>query len=173
LKNGAKSIMFLGGEPTVHVPELLRLIAELPDNATLILKTNACVSDMTRKYLDGLFDVWLADYKFGNGKCAGQLAALKPGFDYAGTVQSNLEWAADRSDLIIRHQLMPGHVECCWRPVAEWISRHLPDVKVSLRDAYWPLSGSATNPELTRLVSDEERKLACSIVNDYRLNLVS
>ena len=33
---------------------------------------------------------------------------------------------------------MPGHLECCWEPVAEWLGNELPAVAVSLRGGFWP-----------------------------------
>ena len=40
--------------------------------------------------LDGMFDVWLADYKFGNDACAQRLAKVP---DYVRVVRENLLWA--------------------------------------------------------------------------------
>ena len=66
-----------------------------------------------------MFDVWLADFKFGNDACALRLAKVP---DYTSSVRENLLWADRHSELIVRHLLMPGHIECCWRPVAEWLA---------------------------------------------------
>ena len=33
---------------------------------------------------------------------------------YSAKVRENLIWANQHSELIVRHLLMPGHVECCW-----------------------------------------------------------
>jgi len=41
LSNGARTIMVLGGEPTVHLPAVLEFVAALPDSAKLVWKTNA------------------------------------------------------------------------------------------------------------------------------------
>src|SRR5206468_5253810 len=111
LADGARTIMLLGGEPTIHLHAALQIVSELPDSAKLVWKTNAHGSAQARELLDGMFDVWLADYKFGNDACAQRLAGVD---DYNRIVQENLFWANDHSELIIRHLLMPGHVECCW-----------------------------------------------------------
>ena len=66
LKEGARTIMVLGGEPTIHLPAVLELVAALPAKARLVWKTNAHGSAQARELLDGMFDVWVADYKFGN-----------------------------------------------------------------------------------------------------------
>lgn len=39
----------------------------------------------------------------------------------------------------MRHLLLPGHFECCYRPIVEFLGRALPNVKFSLRTGYRPL----------------------------------
>ncbi|PYJ00161.1 MAG: pyruvate formate lyase-activating protein, partial [Verrucomicrobia bacterium] len=74
--------------------------------------------------------------------------------------------------LIVRHLLMPGHLDCCWRPVAEWLAAELPGVKVSLRSGFWPGWHSARHPELRRINSSLENDQAWKIARDFGLNLV-
>jgi putative pyruvate formate lyase activating enzyme len=169
LRNGARTIMLLGGEPTIHLAAALELVAELPDSAKLIWKTNAHGSAQARELLDGMFDVWLADFKFGNDDCARRLAKIS---DYTRVVRENLLWANERSELIVRHLLMPGHIDCCWKPVAEWLAENLPDVKVNLRSGFWPAWKSARHSELRGTVSVGEAERAKQIANERSLNLV-
>jgi len=168
LADGAQTIMILGGEPTVHLPFALELVAALPDHARLVWKTNAHGSAQARSWLDGMFDVWLADYKFGNCSCAWRLAKVP---DYVRVVQENLRWAREHSELIVRHLLMPGHVECCWRPVAEWVANELPGVKVNLRPGFWPAWHSRRHRELCGTVSTLESEQARKIAGKCGLNL--
>ncbi len=169
MARGARSIMVLGGEPTIHVPALLELASALPDSARLVLKTNGHCTPDARVLLDGIFDDWVVDLKFGNDACAGELARIQ---NYLAAVHGNLLWAAVHSRLIIRHLLLPGHVECCWIPIARWIAGHLPGVKVSLRDSYWPAWHARRSSPLNRLVSPQESAQAKQIAADYELNLI-
>jgi len=206
LENGARTVMILGGEPTIHLPTVLEIVAALPEDARLVWKTNAHGSAEARELLDGLFDVWLADYKFGNDACAERLARVP---DYTRTVQENLIWmfgssagadvrrldslsdfgprtsegpsksvsrrsrmGAARSELMVRHLVMPGHVECCWRPVAEWLAENLPGVKVNLRTGFWPAWQATRCPELAGTVSPAEAARAAAIARDLQLNLI-
>jgi len=41
-------------------------------------------------------------------------------------------------EFTIRHLVMPDHVECCTRPVLEWIAQTMPDVPVNVMDQYHP-----------------------------------
>lgn len=278
LERGARTIMVLGGEPTIHLPAVLEFVAELPDAARLIWKTNAHGSAAARELLDGLFDVWLADFKFGNDECAHRLAKVP---HYVRVVKENLLWAAGKSpgeagvqesvtvestnaraakvndspsplptptgrgrifrghtpepatgfagrssadqetdsrcslsqrerirvrdnttltqfrdhhsskvaphysgstrrheipftppQLIVRHLLMPGHIDCCWRPVAEWLAAELPGVKVNLRSGFWPAWHAARHEELRGTVSGDENRQALEIGEANRLNLI-
>jgi putative pyruvate formate lyase activating enzyme len=169
LADGARTIMILGGEPTIHLPAALEIVAALPDDAKLVWKTNAHGSAQARALLDGMFDVWLADFKFGNDACAQRLAKVP---DYVRVVRENLLWANEHSELIVRHLLMPGHVECCWRPVAEWLAGNLLGVKVNLRSGFWPAWHSARHSDLRRTVSNSESAQAGRIARNCGLNLV-
>jgi putative pyruvate formate lyase activating enzyme len=148
---------------------VLELAAAMPPTAKLVWKTNAHATVQARELLDGLFDVWLADYKFGNDQCASRLAKVP---NYSRVVRENLLWAAKHSELIVRHLVMPGHLNCCWRPVAQWLAAELPRVKVSLRASFWPAWHSARHVELFRATSNDESDEAFQLARDLNLNLI-
>ncbi|GAA5130672.1 radical SAM protein [Luteolibacter yonseiensis] len=168
-KGQADSLLVLGGEPTIHLPWLLELVAAMPEKARLVLKTNGLSTSAVRAVLDGLFDVWIVDFKFGNDACAEKLSLTR---GYTGAVGETLLWAASHTDLIIRHLLMPGHVDCCWRPAAEWISIHLPGAKVSLRSGYWPTWRAADHVPLDRPLDAAELSEAMAVATHLKLHLV-
>lgn len=169
LENGARTIMVLGGEPTIHLPAVLEFVSRLPETAILIWKTNAHGSAQARELLNGMFDVWLADFKFGNDTCARRLAKVS---DYVRVVRENLVWADAHSELIVRHLLMPGHVECCWRPVAAWLAETLPGVKVNLRAGFWPAWQTRRHGELQNALSSSETDFAFGVGHELGLNLI-
>jgi putative pyruvate formate lyase activating enzyme len=125
---------------------MLQLVEHLPEGHRLVWNSNFFHSDETRALLDGVVDVWLADFKFGQDACALRLAEVK---DYFSVVTDNL-LAAARSGarLMVRHLLMPGHVDCCTRPVAAWLRQNLPLVEVGLTTAFLPLHRTSDHPEL-------------------------
>jgi putative pyruvate formate lyase activating enzyme len=161
--------MVLGGEPTIHLPSVLEFVAELPATAKLVWKTNAHCSEAARELLEGIFDIWVADFKFGNDSCAKRLARVK---DYMRVVRDNLSWAFNKSELIVRHLLMPGHIECCWKPVAEWLASELPGVKVSLRTGFWPAWHANKHLELQRTLPPAQREDAFRLASELELNLI-
>jgi putative pyruvate formate lyase activating enzyme len=169
IKNGARTAMILGGEPTVHLPAAREIVAALPPSLRLIWKTNAHGTALSRGWLEGMFDVWLADYKFGNDHCAERLAGVPR---YQDVVRENLVWASHDSELIVRHLLMPGHVDCCWDPIAHWLAAALPTVKVSLRSGFWPAWRATNHLELSRPFSLTELQSARTIAHSYGLRLI-
>jgi len=169
LAAGARTVMVLGGEPTIHLPAALEFVAEMPATAELVWKTNARGSEEARALLSGMFNTWVADFKFGNDACAERLARVP---DYLRVVRENLLWASEDSRLIVRHLLMPGHVECCWQPVAEWLAAELPGVKVNLRFGFWPAWQSRRHPELGQPPPAEECAQARRIARGLSLRLI-
>ena len=90
------------------------------------------MSKETMHVLRLLMDARLPDFKFGPGKCALDLSRTPWYWD---TVTNNLrlihEWG---EDFVIRHLVMPNHVECCTKPVLDWIARNMPEVPINIMD---------------------------------------
>ena len=76
------------------------------------------------------------------------------------------------SDLIIRHLLVPGHVDCCWKPITAWISRRLPSARVSLRFGYWPSWQAVRTAGLDRPIRPAEQERALDLAREFGLNLI-
>ena len=99
----------------------------------------------------------------------GKIASVS---NYMSVVTRNLLFAEGIGQLIVRHLLLPGHFDCCYRPIVAWIADHMPRVKFSLRDGYTPRWQASKDPQLNAIISlkvaNEARKLAI----DHRLILV-
>ena len=141
-EQGARNIQWVGGEPAVHLPAILDAMTQCRDLPPVVWKSNFHATPEAMRLLDGIVDVYVADFKFGNDACARDLAGVE---DYFQTVTANLLLAAQQADLIVRHLLMPGHFDCCYRPVVNWMRRNLPGVKFSIRDGYCRLAGTPQN----------------------------
>lgn len=74
------------------------------------------------KLLDGVVDIYLSDFKYGNDSCALRLSHVP---DYWETVTRNHKLAWESGDMIIRHLVLPNHLECCTKPILEWIHDNL------------------------------------------------
>jgi len=77
-------------------------------------------------------------------------------------------------ELIIRVLVLPGHNECCTRPILKWIAENLgPWTRVNLMFQYHPEWRARERPELSRRLSRDEINEAIRIAEEVGLkNLV-
>lgn len=136
-REGAKTVDIFGGEPTVNMPGLFELFAAVGDFPGLVWNTNLYGEAETFALLDGVADVFLGDLKFGNANCAAVLSGAEDACDVSRMRAAEI-MARSPEALIVRHLVMPGHFDCCTRPVLEWIAENLPGVRVSLKTGYMP-----------------------------------
>ena len=122
------------------------------------------------KLLVDLIDIWLPDFKYGNDKCAWRLSKVKNYFD---VVSRNHLIAYQYGDMIIRHLVLPNHIECCSEPVLEWIAENCPNALVNVMDQYRPehivLSHPDRYEDISRRPSSDEIKRAYKIAKDLGL----
>ncbi|MGA9148954.1 MAG: radical SAM protein [Candidatus Nitrosopolaris sp.] len=145
-------------------------------NSPQLWNSNFFMSKETMCVLRSLIDVWLPDFKFGPGKCALDLSRTPWYWD---TVTKSLrliyEW---EEDFVIRHLIMPNHVECCTKPVLDWIARNMPEVPINIMDQYYPdnLCDSSSQKyrerysELARSPTPEEIIRSYQYARDLGLN---
>ncbi len=105
-------------------------------NTPILWNSNMFMSVETMKILRELVDIWLPDFKFGNNRCAIRLSKTPWYFE---TVSRNHKLIYDWGEsIVIRHLVMPGHVECCTKPVLRWIAENMPGTPVNIMDQYHP-----------------------------------
>jgi len=143
----AANINFVGGEPTPNLHVILASMEHLDVNVPMLWNSNMLCSEEAMRLLIHVIDIWLPDFKFGNNACAERLTA--GGVDYVSTVLANHKLAVENGDMIIRHLVMPNHVDCCTKPVLDMIARELgPErVLVNIMGQYRPEHLVARWPE--------------------------
>ena len=164
---GAANLNLIGGEPTVHLPNILKALRLVRCPTAVVWNSNFFMSEETMRLLDGIVDLYLGDFRFGNDRCASRLAGTDR---YFATAARNFKVAAASGDLIIRHLLLPGHIECCLRPIAEWVAGNLPDVSFNLMFQYTPFFEAPNDPVLCRSLTAEEEAEAAKLVASLGLN---
>ena len=168
-EQGVHNLQWVGGEPTIHLPAVLAAMSGVPSLPPIAWKSAFHCTPEALDLLDGIVDVYVADFKFGNNACAERIAGVK---GYLEILARNLEVLAHRADLIVRHLLLPGHFDCCYRPIVDWMARFLPDVKFSLRDGYLPSWRAHQHDELARVLPAETIHRARDLAVEKRLNLI-
>ncbi|MEM4495527.1 MAG: radical SAM protein [Candidatus Caldarchaeum sp.] len=185
---GCHNINLVGGEPTIHLHTIVEAISMLrffketyteamdakadiyypysldtrnafyegEFNIPILWNSNMYMSGETMKILREIVDIWLPDFKFGNDKCAIWLSRTPW---YLETVTQNHKLIYDwGEDIVIRHLVMPGHVECCTKPALRWIAENMPDTPVNIMDQYHPdCYCNPSDPRFDKRYSDMAR----------------
>lgn len=113
---GAESWQFLGGNPEESLPGILRALSLCSTSRPVVWNSSLIGSRATMRLLKGVVDVWVPDLKFGNDVCARLVAHVDR---YCETVHANLRLLMDQPHVIVRHLVLPGHEDCCRRPVQD------------------------------------------------------
>lgn len=168
---GCRNLNMVGGDPTPNTWLWMETMRQVDVNIPTVWNSNSYYSDETSRLLAGFSDLYLLDFKYGNNRCAEAISDA-PGYWDACT-RNHL--AAKRfGELVIRVLVLPGHNECCTRPILEWISGNLgPWTRVNLMFQYRPEWRASERPELRRRLTREETDEALKIAREAGLkNLV-
>jgi putative pyruvate formate lyase activating enzyme len=150
---GARNVNFVGGLPDVNVLYILETLAHCPQDTHVVWNTNLWTTPEAIERLTGVVGTWLVDLKFGADDCAKTLAGID---GYTARLHKLLPLADQAGALLVRHLLMPGHLECCTRPSLEWLRTHVPEATVNLMTAYHPFAlKGATGPMSGPMLPEE------------------
>jgi len=166
-KRGARNINHVGGEPTPHMPFILESLKYLDVNVPQLWNSNMYMTEESMNLLADVMDIWLPDFKYGNDECAWRLSKVRC---YKEVVTRNIKKAHDTGDIIIRHLVLPNHIECCTRPVLEWIAKNTPRALVNIMEQYRPEHIVSRYPhmypDIARRPTSEEMKRAYKIAEE-------
>jgi putative pyruvate formate lyase activating enzyme len=168
-QRNAKTLQWVGGEPTIHLPAILSAAASLPQRPPFVWKSDFHFTPEAFRLMTGLVDVFIADFKFGNDACAKRLAGVS---NYMQILTRNLLLARGQARLIVRHLLLPGHFECCWRPIARWMADHLPEIEVSIRGCFLPRYRASHFVELSAPLDREAHPRALAFARSLQLRVI-
>lgn len=163
---GARNVNFVGGTPDTSLLFVLRTLWHCPSDTHVVWNTNLWSTPEVLQALTGVVGTWLVDHKFGNDRCAARLAAVK---EYVGRLEPLLERLATSERVIVRHLLMPGHLECCTRPVLAWLERQIPEVTVNLMTGYHPYRLAGRAGAMGSPLPEHERRAALAMFAEVRV----
>ncbi|MEM4224946.1 MAG: radical SAM protein [Desulfurococcaceae archaeon] len=144
-RSGARNINHVGGEPTPHLPFILESLKYLDVNVPQLWNSNMYMTLESTNLLVDVIDIWLPDLKYGNNECAWRLSKVR---NYWEITTRNIKIAHDTGDIIIRHLVLPNHIECCTRTALEWIAKNAPRALVNVMEQYRPEHIVAKYPKL-------------------------
>jgi putative pyruvate formate lyase activating enzyme len=169
LRCGGKNINWVGGDPTPALHYALDVLLRARTNIAQIWNSNMYMSEKAMSLLDGSIDVYLADLKYGNDDCAYRLSGIR---DYMRVMTRNHLLAGSQGEVIVRHLMLPGHLECCTIPVLDWLAGHMPNALVNIMAQYHPEHRALEFPELRGRVSRNDHRAAIEHARELGLKLI-
>jgi putative pyruvate formate lyase activating enzyme len=169
-KEGCRNVNFVGGESTMYLFWILEALKNCKVNTPTLWNSNIFMSEKAMEILDGVIDVYLTDFKFGPGKCSEYLTKVK---NYWDVVTRNHLLAAKQAEITIRHLVIPNHVECCTKPILEWIAKNIQKNSiVNIMNQFKPDFHAKEYPEISRGITEEEFEQAVSYAKKLKINFI-
>ena len=155
--NGCRNVNLVGGEPTPWLSQWLETFKHVSVNVPIVWNSNAYYSKEAADLLASFADIYLLDFKYGPGDCASRISGAP---NYWRVCTTNHMQAAKQGELIVRVLVLPNHLECCTRPILNWIGQNLgPETRVNLMFQFRPEWQAHSIHELRRRLTEiEERK---------------
>jgi putative pyruvate formate lyase activating enzyme len=168
LESGATHVGFVSPSHMIEqMKSIIGAIRAAGCSPVFVMNTNAYDRADVLRSLEGLIDVYLPDFKYMDTDLARELsdaadypevalAALREMYRQKGSSLRMGENGTVASGLIVRHLVIPGHVDnsrACLRALAEELS---PSVHVSLMSQYYPPPVVAECPDLDRTINQGE-----------------
>ena len=168
-QQGGINVNWVGGDPTSNLWYILQVLNKLDLNIPQIWNSNMYCSEETMRLLQGIIDVYLTDFKYGNNHCAKRLSKVD---NYTKIVKRNHLLASTHSEVIIRHLILPNHVNCCSKPILQWIQTNIPHAVVNIMAQYRPEYHANDYNDLTRSITKEEFTQVKQIAENLNLTLI-
>ncbi|MHA1776467.1 MAG: radical SAM protein, partial [Promethearchaeota archaeon] len=174
INKGAVNINYVGGDPTPNLHTILSSSKFQTINVCQLWNSNFYNSFKALELLSDVIDLWLPDFKYGNNECAEKFSKIK---SYWDVMKKNFTYIYKHGsrNIIIRHLVMPGHVECCSKPILKWIKDNIPEVVVNIMGQYHPayLVSQGQYPEINRRITRAEMQEVFAYAEDLGLEFRS
>ncbi len=165
---GALNINYVGGDPIPNLHTVIGSLQYQNSNITQLWNSNFYLSSEALTLLIHLMDFWLPDFKYGNNECAEKYSGIKKYYD---VLTRNLKRIHDEGsgEIIIRHLIMPNHIECCSKPILDYIAREIPNCVVNIMGQYRPVYHAHKFEEINRRPSSKELKEVKDYADDLNI----
>jgi len=163
-----RNVNWVGGDPTSNLPFILDVLTRCKANVPQVWNSNMYLSVEAMKLLNGVVDVYLTDFKYGNDKCALRLSSAP---NYTEIMRRNHLLGREHAEMIVRHLVLPGHIECCTRPALVWIAENLKNARVNVMAQYRPEHRALEFPDIARPLRMAEYRKAIEIAETLGLDL--
>jgi putative pyruvate formate lyase activating enzyme len=150
---GSRNVNWVGGDPTPDLSYILDVLRYVDEPIAQVWNSNMYCSSETMHLLNGVMDIYLTDFKFGNDTCAKRLSKVD---HYVDIIKRNHMIAYQQGEMITRHLVMPHHIDCCSKPIIDWISKNTPETLVNIMGQYRPAYHATEYEEILSPVTSSE-----------------
>lgn len=154
-EKGALNINYVGGDPIPNLHVIISSLKFQTVNISQLWNSNFYLTEESLALILDLMDFWLPDFKYGNNECAEKYSGITKYYD---VISRNLKKIHDygSGEIIIRHLVMPNHVDCCSKPILDFIAKEVPKSVVNIMGQYRPEYHASNYSEINRRPSLEE-----------------
>jgi len=166
-KKGCRNVNLVGGEPTPWLEQWLETFKHVTVNVPVVWNSNSYYSEETAKLLAGFVDVYLLDFKYGSNQCAQRISDAPR---YWESCTRNHLYGKKYGELLIRVLVLPEHLECCTKPIMNWIAENLgTQVRINVMFQYRPEWRADEISELQRRLTRSETERAIQLAKEAGL----
>jgi putative pyruvate formate lyase activating enzyme len=174
---GCHNINFVS--PTHFVPQILAALPqaiEMGLDVPLVYNTGGYDSVETLRLLDGIFDIYMPDFKYSDGEISEKYSqaqdypskakqAIREMFRQVGDLQIDERGIAVRG-LLVRHLVLPAGLAGT-KEVMRFLAQELSqNTYVNIMDQYYPCGSIPLDSPLRRRITDEEYNEALAIAKE-------
>ncbi|MBR7034239.1 MAG: 4Fe-4S cluster-binding domain-containing protein [Bacteroidales bacterium] len=171
-----KDVDFLGFvSPTSHIPHMLRIIELVNEQGffpKIIYNTNAYETVETLRQLENVVDIYLPDFKYADDEIGKQLSGIQNYSKIAISAikemyrQKKSQIKDENPALIIRHLVLPNHVENSLAALKMIAKECSTDVFVSLMSQYFPVYKALEIKKINRAITTTEYNRVLDVLDE-------
>ena len=170
-EEGSRNVNFVGGEPTPNLLPILESLRICEVNVPTVWNSNFYMTEKVMQILDGIVDLHLPDFKYGNDECALRFSKVPKYFE---VVSRNHLLATKQAEVTVRHLILPNHIECCTKPVLDWIAENIKnECIVNLMDQFRPEFKANQFTDINRSITQEEFEEAVNYAKKLKINYIT
>ena len=151
----------------IQIIEAIKISKNKGLNIPIIYNTNGYENIETIKMLEGYIDIYLPDLKYAENELGKKYSKVNNYFEIATSAINEMykqvgkirfdEKGIIKKGVIIRHLVLPNHIENS-RKVLKWINENMPkDIMVSVMNQYFPTYKAKNEKDLGRKLTRREQ----------------
>lgn len=168
-----KNLNWVGADPVPHLCTILKTYKYYNINLACVWNSNMFMSEKTMKLLEGIVDLYLADFKYGCNETALKYSKVN---NYWETITRNFLIAKKHSEVLIRILVLPNDwLKTDYPKILDWIKKNLgKDTRLNIMDQFRPCYQAYEYPEINRILTTKEYEYAVNYAKKIGLkNLIA